>query len=157
MKKIKGFTLIELLITISIIGILAVVGLAIYPNAQKNTRDAQRKSDLRQYQNLLEIDANKNGGFYDSRMYVQQADTAICADLGQINCPKDPKNSDPYIYRYVTSDTSGNAARDATNYVLWVTLENPPSGSPGSVWVVCSNGKSGLVAAGLGNYGSCPL
>lgn len=54
-SKNKGFTLIELLIVMAIIGILATIGVGFFVSAQQKTRDAERKSDLRQIANALEI------------------------------------------------------------------------------------------------------
>ena len=53
--KNKGFTLIELLIAIVILGILATVGLGSFRTAQMRGRDAERKSDLKQISNALEL------------------------------------------------------------------------------------------------------
>jgi len=67
-SKIKnsgfGFTLIELLVVISIIGILAALGIASYSRAEKNTRDTQRMSDLGQYRIALENYASANNMTY---------------------------------------------------------------------------------------------
>ena len=49
-----GFTLIELLVVITIIGILAGIGLNSFQSSQKKSRDATRKSDLRQISHALE-------------------------------------------------------------------------------------------------------
>lgn len=46
MKRRKGFTLVELLVTITILGMLAVVGVAQFGTAQKKSRDVRRKGDL---------------------------------------------------------------------------------------------------------------
>ena len=51
----QAFTLIELLIAIVIIGILATVGLGSFRTAQMRGRDAERKSDLKQISNALEL------------------------------------------------------------------------------------------------------
>ena len=50
----KGFTLIELLVSITIIGILASIGLSTFTSAQIKGRDAKRKAHLRQVVDALE-------------------------------------------------------------------------------------------------------
>jgi len=49
----KGFTLIELLVVISIIGLLAAAGLAVFTSAQKRARDATRVSHMKDLQSAL--------------------------------------------------------------------------------------------------------
>jgi len=50
-----GFTLIELLIAMAILGILATVGLGSFRTAQMRGGDAERKSDLKQISNAMEL------------------------------------------------------------------------------------------------------
>ena len=98
MKK-HGFTLIELLVTMSIIAVLAAIGLSSYAFSQKRARDARRKADLESVRSALEIyradnpatgypTANYNGlsGFLTPN-YVSAM-------------PVDPKNVSPYTYTY---------------------------------------------------------
>lgn len=55
-KRYKlGFTLIELLVVMAILGILATISLVSFRTTQMRSRDAQRKSDLKQIANALEI------------------------------------------------------------------------------------------------------
>ncbi len=55
-KRYKlGFTLIELLVVMAILGILATISLVTFRTTQMRSRDAQRKSDLKQTANALEI------------------------------------------------------------------------------------------------------
>ena len=125
----SGFTLIELLVVISIIGILAALALVSYTSAQKQARDTQRKSDLRQYQTALESYANKNNIYVSGVIPTDPSDLCV-ALTGSDDCPEDPKSADGVSYNYCTNSTS-------TQYVLWATTENVTG-----FWVVCSSGKS---------------
>lgn len=49
-----GFTLIELMVAISIVAILAAVGLVVYSTAQKSARISKRVQDLKAVQTALE-------------------------------------------------------------------------------------------------------
>ena len=143
--KRAGFTLIELLIVISIIGILAAIGLNTYNNSQRTARDAKRKSDLRQYQTSVENYATISGDIFpiETASAGVQASADLCTALqakGTISaCPEDSgynaETNPTVFYRYI-SDASG------TLYVLWSILES----EAGQYWVVCSTGVSGNIA-----------
>lgn len=140
-KNSSGFTLIELLVVIAIIGILAALSMVSFTTAQRQARDSQRKSDVKQYSTALEAFANAKNGLYPSRTSAQRASTTLCTDLGLTNCPVDPKYSidNSYDYKYESNGTGGGAVSpDATKYVLWGKLEGATN-----YWVVCSSGKSG--------------
>ena len=132
--------MIELLVVISIIGILAALGMVSFTSSQKQARDIQRKSDLKQYQTSLENYAGNNGGLYPSRVSAVNASVSLCQDLGLSGCPEDPKYAnDPDYTRYkYNSDGSGGGAPEAVKYVLWAKLEGSAN-----YWVVCSTGTSG--------------
>lgn len=155
--KQKGFTLIELLVVISLIGILAALALVSYTGTQKQARDSQRKSDLRQYQNASELFANQNNGLYSSRTSGSgdRASTTLCSDLSLTSCSEDPRYDEDssFVYSYQSNGTgSGNI--DATRYVLWGKLETTTD-----YWVFCSDGKAGtLPQSGFSvSSGTCPL
>lgn len=54
-KYLRGFTLVELLVVMTIIAVLATVIIGGFRSSQMRGRDAQRKSDLKQIANALEI------------------------------------------------------------------------------------------------------
>ena len=141
----SGFTLIELLVVISIIGILAALATVSFTSSQKQARDTQRKSDLKQYQNVLEAKANSNNGFYPPTESIAN----LCTDLEMGSCLEDPKNTGEYLYSYVSDGTTGFTG---TKYVLWAQLENADF-----FWAVCSSGESGKTATSPSTGGgTCP-
>lgn len=54
LSKEKAFTLLEMLIVIGIIAVLVSLAAVSYTNAQKKSRDARRKSDLKSFQSSME-------------------------------------------------------------------------------------------------------
>jgi prepilin-type N-terminal cleavage/methylation domain-containing protein len=160
-----GFTLIELLVVISIIAILAAIATVSYSSAQKQARDATRKSDLAQYRNSLEMYANNHNGLYPSEFSMVPASSVLCPLITGVatGCPEDPKNgpnppNDSYFYRYQSTGTVGTKDTPvAVDYVLWTNSSLEASNGK---WAVCSNGKSGLTSVGLPpsvNTGTCPF
>ena len=111
-NKLSGFTLIELLIVISIIAILASLAIFGIGNVFQKARDTQRKSDLKQYQDSLEVFANSNDGLYPSRTATQFAATTLCGDLGLTGCPDDPVETQNYRYN---SDGTSNGNPTASS------------------------------------------
>lgn len=148
-KLYKAFTMIELLVVISIIGILATMATVSFTASQKQARDTNRKSDIKQYQTTLEQYANKNSGLYviqPTTLAITDPAASFCVtDLELDACSVDPKNEDPYTYKYI-SDAAG------TNYVLWAKLENA---DVDTWWVSCSNGRNGESAT-VPNSSICP-
>lgn len=76
--KNSGFTLVELLVVMSILGVLVTLVAGGFRTAQLRGRDAQRKADLKEVANSLEL-------FYsDYGIYPNASGTQIAA------CPYDP-------------------------------------------------------------------
>ncbi|HCR35780.1 hypothetical protein A2130_00655 [Candidatus Woesebacteria bacterium GWC2_33_12] len=141
----KAFTLIEMLIVISLIGILSALALVSFTGAQRQARDVNRKSDMKQYQTSVEEYASKNEGLYPIHQIAVSIST-LCTDLSLTNCSLDPK--DPTLVYYYITDANG------LGYVLWATLENE---STTTYWVVCSNGKNGKTTTSpSSSAGVCP-
>jgi type II secretion system protein G len=62
-KNKQGFTLLELLVVVTILGILAAVGMGQYRTSQMKARDGQRKSDLSNITRALEMYYNDHGEY----------------------------------------------------------------------------------------------
>jgi prepilin-type N-terminal cleavage/methylation domain-containing protein len=59
--RLAGFTLVELLVVITIISILATIGVASFGGSRAASRDALRQADLRNLQSAIEQYKQKNG------------------------------------------------------------------------------------------------
>lgn len=132
MQKNKGFTLVELLVVITILGILATIGLVAFGSAQIRGRDAQRKSDLKQIASALEI-FNADYGTYPTvnNGLIMGCPTGSACTWGSSSAltdnktvymkvvPKDPSSGHSYYYRTVSVDGIAN-----TGFQLFAYLEN---------------------------------
>jgi len=78
MTNKKGFTLIELLVVISIIGVLALMGLRVYLNLQDKAKNAIIKANVGTIQTLIQ--ANMADTDYDDAIPAAR----IAAALGDI-------------------------------------------------------------------------
>ncbi|MCS7093386.1 MAG: prepilin-type N-terminal cleavage/methylation domain-containing protein [Patescibacteria group bacterium] len=95
--RFKSFTLLEMLVVIGIIGILISLGVSSYSTAQRKSRDAKRKSDLKIIQNALEQYYSICGGKYPSSINFSGTITAtttdcpgLASDVTLISMPTDP-------------------------------------------------------------------
>jgi prepilin-type N-terminal cleavage/methylation domain-containing protein len=55
LKSIVGFTLVELMIAVTIISLLATIGMVVYTQASRDARNTKRVQDLLQIGKALEI------------------------------------------------------------------------------------------------------
>lgn len=138
----RGFTLIELLVVVVIIVIISSIGLAFYYQALNDTRDKQRKSDLRSISQALEIYFQRNGRYPCTTSWALSSGinpwiSDNCAASSYLDSnyiekiPKDPKGD---LGNPVTSGTN------ITGYGYWT----PPAG--GSCPAL---GQTYILAAGL--------
>lgn len=143
MKKVNGFTLIELLIVMSLIGMLALIGIQNFRSSQMRGRDAVRKSDLRNIQTALRLYYNDYGRYPAGTSTMTACGTvavpAACiygaawtkAGTTYMNVlPDDPQPSNnDYVYTYVNDD----------DYTLRSCLEmkNDPKGV---AFATCNSG-----------------
>jgi prepilin-type N-terminal cleavage/methylation domain-containing protein len=140
-NKINGFTLVELLVVITILGILATIGLVAFSSSQARGRDAQRKSDLKQIATALELFYSDYGKYPVSRggeikacpySSTDSTSTGVCVWGGttpfeDIDANKNPKT----IYFRVlpkdpAKDTSYYYVSDTTlqKFQVFAHLEN---------------------------------
>ncbi len=96
-KSTAGFTLVELLVIIVILGLLAVVAIAVLNPAKQldRAKDAQRLSDLEQIRNALSTYYN------DHNAYPAVLPTGVYME----NVPLDPDTNKPFPYE---TDSSSN-------------------------------------------------
>lgn len=91
-KSVYGFTLVELLVVVTIIAILATIGLTIYTSAQKQARDAKRRGDIDALAKAMEQNYNKiNGtGNYSGMCQTGSGATYDCSKWFVGGLPEDP-------------------------------------------------------------------
>ncbi|MFC1790547.1 type IV pilin protein [Patescibacteria group bacterium] len=137
-RKEAGFSMVDLIISSVILVVLIGASITYMQvgSQLKKARDARRKSDLGQYRVGLETYATVNEGAYPLQAASVEADSVLCADLGNLldSCPSDPKDQAPYLYYYQSSADSYSA-------VLYGGLEG------GDYWTICTTGKSGEVSS----------
>ncbi len=148
-----GFTLVELLLVVAILGIL-VSGFIVVMNPAKqlaNSRDAKRKSDLRQIQSALELYRADNGrypGFGSDpdnpifgRYYASSINFTNSDGINYMNSiPTPPKTDGDPCKGYFYAITS-----NFFNYTIFTILENtsdPDATSPKPTPTYTANGSS---------------
>lgn len=100
------FTLLEMLVVIGIIAILVSLGMSSYSTAQKKSRDAKRKSDLRAIQSALEQYYSICGYSYPSADTGSVPTTITCINPAatiMATVPVDPKSGVRYSMSQVSS------------------------------------------------------
>lgn len=112
-----GFTLLELLVVVSIIAILISLGTASYSTAQKKSRDAKRRADLKTIQNAFEQYMAVNNRYAKNSTELE---TVFSGSL-----PSDPKNSGDYTYTF----TYDNVDPAGETYCVCAKLEVSGSGN----------------------------
>lgn len=70
MRSRNGFTLVELLVVISLMLILAAIGIAVFPTASSSQREARGAADVHGWLRIAKQRALRNNAPYGVRFYV---------------------------------------------------------------------------------------
>ena len=134
-SKRGGFTLVELLVVMSILGILTTLIAGGFRSAQIRGRDAQRKGDLKEIANSLELFyqdygryPSDSGGLIAGCPYNTGTGVGTSCSWGSDEftdsktiyfktLPVDPVNNQTYFYRIVPSSAN-------QKYQIFARLEN---------------------------------
>jgi len=113
-SKDKGFTLIELLVVIGIVGVLTSLVAFNFQQARQRARDTQRKFELKQLQNALELYKNDQ----NPQAFPENLSSLVSTYIKEL--PRDPiEKSSPGSwedYQYLRTSS--------LEYILKACLEN---------------------------------
>ena len=112
----RGFTLIEILVTISIIGLLTMVGITNFRVANQKARDGRRQGDLEQIKAALEL-YRTDEGEYPGSIAPGETIESLTGTVYMNEVPDDPLSTQTYYY---SSDTD--------TYTLCAALELETTG-----------------------------
>ncbi len=101
-KNNSGFTLVELMVVISIIAVLAAIGVTTYASTQKVARDGKRIGDLDEIQKAIEQYYAINQSYPTEANYT----SVITSYFTNGTLPKDPSTAANYTYRDCSTSTS---------------------------------------------------
>lgn len=121
----RAFTLIEILVVVTIIGLLAVVGITAYTSVNKQARDVKRKGDLDQIRAALEIFKNNSptSSYPDAAAVVLNCSSTVGltdpvdGNVYLSKMPQDPRCASGTSYYYLPVSASGGACNSAVGTV----------------------------------------
>ncbi len=140
----KGFTLVEILVAITIIAVLAAVGIVVFGGVQTKARDARRSQDLDAIANAIEGKKQAGGIFYSG---------LTSADFSSGSIPTDPKSSTqnycfwgktsvppvaPITKPTADSVTWSNCSGPSADYTAVVGANIPADATKVTSWTICA-------------------
>ena len=154
----RAFTLIELLVVIAIIGLLTTIAVVAYTSTQKQTRNAKRIADIKQFVTAFNLGYDANGSYPDPHDTNFHCISIDCYGLWNVY-PDDTVYTDPFFSPYLKtkpSDPSNNKNHDNRDWGGYVygynfggpfplghlivySLETPASCGPGFLSATASN------------------
>jgi|SRR5579884_3324218 len=127
-KAVQGFTLIELMVVISIIAIMAAVGLIVYSTAQQNGRDSKRVQDVQEIQKAVEEYYAINNSYPNNvvgTLYSGIIPNALTTYFQANVIPTDPQNGvSGFGYKYIAGVSTSCAGGNQPHYLVCAKLEN---------------------------------
>ena len=119
-SHIAGFSLLEILVAITIMMVIAAIGVVSYTTVSRNARNSRRVSDLEQMRQALEMYRSDNG------FYPVEGNNESVATVGTVlitggylqKVPVDPKGT-AYTYEVAV----GDVATQGVQYCVSATLE----------------------------------
>jgi prepilin-type N-terminal cleavage/methylation domain-containing protein len=150
MQHKKGFTLLELIIVMALLGILGMMGAAMYTTSIMKGRDAKRIADLKAIQAALEIYKEEYGTYPTTGNWLLSTSGSATWLTGLTSSyikalPVDPKNSGGsppntngnYNYAYWSGNWCGLTA--GSYYILATRMEDTNG-------TACKSPKSAVIS-----------
>ena len=116
-RSCKGFTLIELMVAISVVAVLATVGMLIYSSVQKSARISKRLQDLDALKTAIETYKSATGSYPVSATAHASVDCdssaaalAVLVPDYMTTLPNDPSGGENNCYLYASNVTTGTAS-----------------------------------------------
>lgn len=140
MKQKKAFTLIELMVVVSIISILAVIGMSSYTSAIKKARDSKKKADIQNIVTALTLyRSESNHPFYPAagELKAQLVDAEVNYLNNDTVLSDNTKTAYPYTPRTAAGSTAcvGSNTQDGTackKFTICTTALEYPKGNANS-------------------------
>lgn len=130
----QGFTLVELMVAITIVAILATIGITLFSGTQKQARDSKRKQDIDSIAIALETHYNATVNQYCTAAvgtYCNPVDTWFSSGTK----PQDPKDNSSYL----DLPTDG-----AVGYTICASLEAGNGNSSTKTTMTSASGASAI-------------